>query len=99
MGRPRLRGFDGKEQALLSWEAAQSEDWLCKWAEPDADQRLDAQVPTVGAPARGRRASAEGGRPRDEARHSPLAAVSHPEGGDPDEGVARKLRLKLNGNF
>ena len=30
--RPRLRGFDGKEQALPSWEAAQSEDWLGKWA-------------------------------------------------------------------
>ena len=30
MGRP-LRGFDGKEQALPSWEAAQSEDWLGKW--------------------------------------------------------------------
>ena len=32
MARPRLRGFDGKEQALPSWEAAQSEDWLGKWA-------------------------------------------------------------------
>ena len=32
MERPRLRGFDGKEQALPSWEAAQSEDWLGKWA-------------------------------------------------------------------
>lgn len=32
MTRPRLRGFDGKEQALPSWEAAQSEDWLGKWA-------------------------------------------------------------------
>jgi len=30
--RPRLRGFDGKEQALPSWEAAQSEDWLGRWA-------------------------------------------------------------------
>ena len=30
--RPRLRGFDGREQALPSWEAAQSEDWLGKWA-------------------------------------------------------------------
>ena len=30
--RPRLRGFDGKEQALPSWEAAQAEDWLGKWA-------------------------------------------------------------------
>src|SRR3974377_2561792 len=26
--RPRLRGFDGREQALPSWEAAPSEDWL-----------------------------------------------------------------------
>jgi hypothetical protein len=24
MARPRLRGFDGKEQALPSWEAAQN---------------------------------------------------------------------------
>jgi putative transposase len=30
--RPRLRGFDGKELALPSWEAAQAEDWLGKWA-------------------------------------------------------------------
>jgi hypothetical protein len=30
--RPRLRGFDGKEQALPGWEAAQSEDWLGRWA-------------------------------------------------------------------
>ena len=30
--RPRLRGFDGKEQALPSWEEAMTEDWLGKWA-------------------------------------------------------------------
>jgi hypothetical protein len=30
--RPRLRGFDGKEQALPSWEAAVADDWLGKWA-------------------------------------------------------------------
>jgi putative transposase len=30
--RPRLRGFDGKEQALPSWAAAVAEDWLGKWA-------------------------------------------------------------------
>jgi putative transposase len=30
--RPRLRGFDRKEQALPSWEAAVAEDWLGKWA-------------------------------------------------------------------
>lgn len=30
--RPRLRGFDGKEQALPSWEEALTEDWLGKWA-------------------------------------------------------------------
>jgi len=29
--RPRLRGFDGKEQALPSWEEAMTEDWLGKW--------------------------------------------------------------------
>jgi transposase-like protein len=32
MARPRIRGFDGKEQALPSWEGALSEDWLGKWA-------------------------------------------------------------------
>src|SRR6202521_1250958 len=30
--RPRLRGFDSKERALPSWEAAVAEDWLGKWA-------------------------------------------------------------------
>lgn len=30
--RPRLRGFEGKELALPSWEAASREDWLGKWA-------------------------------------------------------------------
>src|SRR6476659_1117876 len=30
--RPRLRDFEGKEQALPSWEAAVAEDWLGKWA-------------------------------------------------------------------
>jgi len=32
IGRPRLRGFDGKEQPVPSWEAAVAEDWLGKWA-------------------------------------------------------------------
>jgi hypothetical protein len=57
--RPRLRSFDGKELALASWEAAQSEDWLQMGDEPDADQRLDAQVQTFGSLARGRCAGAE----------------------------------------
>ena len=30
--RPRLRGFDGKEQPIPSWEAAVADDWLGKWA-------------------------------------------------------------------
>src|SRR5438034_3625251 len=30
--RPRLRGFDGKEEPVPSWEAAVAEDWLGKWA-------------------------------------------------------------------
>ncbi len=30
--RPRLRGFDGKEQPVPSWEAAVAEDWLGKFA-------------------------------------------------------------------
>src|SRR2546427_12285190 len=29
--RPRLRGFDGKERPVPSWEAAVAEDWLGKW--------------------------------------------------------------------
>ena len=30
--RPRLRSFEGKEQALPSWQASVAEDWLGKWA-------------------------------------------------------------------
>ena len=30
--RPRLRGLDGKEHALPSWESAVGEDLLSKWA-------------------------------------------------------------------
>ena len=30
--RPRIRGLDGAERALPSWENAVSEDWLGKWA-------------------------------------------------------------------
>src|SRR5215510_3756248 len=30
--RPRLRGFDGKEQPVPSWVAAVAENWLGKWA-------------------------------------------------------------------
>ena len=30
--RPRLRGFDGKEHPVPSWEAAVAEDWLGQWA-------------------------------------------------------------------
>ena len=30
--RPRLRGFDGKEHPVPSWETAGAEDWLGKWA-------------------------------------------------------------------
>jgi transposase-like protein len=30
--RPRVRSFDGGEMALPSWTAAQSEDWLGRWA-------------------------------------------------------------------
>ena len=47
--RPRLRGFDGKEQPIPSWEAAVAEDWLGH--ELDADQRLDAQVCPIGSVA------------------------------------------------
>jgi hypothetical protein len=30
--RPRLRGFDGKEHPVPSWQAAVAEDWLGEWA-------------------------------------------------------------------
>ena len=32
MERPRLRGFDGREAPLPSWEEAVSQGWLGKWA-------------------------------------------------------------------
>jgi hypothetical protein len=32
IARPRLRSFDGKGQALPSWEGAMTENWLGKWA-------------------------------------------------------------------
>jgi hypothetical protein len=32
IARPRLRGFDGKEQAFPSSEGALREDWLVRWA-------------------------------------------------------------------
>jgi putative transposase len=31
--RPRVRARNGRELALPSWEAAQAEDWLGRWAE------------------------------------------------------------------
>ena len=53
--RPRVRELGGKEMVLPSWERALTEDWLGRWgAEPDADQRLDAEVSAGGAAARGR---------------------------------------------
>jgi len=30
--RPRVRGVDGREMALPSWDRATSEDWLGRWA-------------------------------------------------------------------
>jgi hypothetical protein len=32
MERPRVRGLDGKELPLPSWEQAVEEDWLGRWA-------------------------------------------------------------------
>ena len=32
MDRPRVRSFAGHEIALPTWAAAQSEDWLGRWA-------------------------------------------------------------------
>ena len=31
IGRPRVRGFDGKERVLPSWESAVGENWLGEW--------------------------------------------------------------------
>jgi hypothetical protein len=49
MERPRVRGLDGKELPLPSWEQAVEENWLGRLGdEPDADQRVDAQVSACG---------------------------------------------------
>ena len=61
--RPRVRGLDGKELALPSWERAVAEDWLGKWA-------MNLMLINVstrkfrpsGAAARGRCSGAGGGR-------------------------------------
>ena len=46
--RPRVRGLDGEELALPSWEAAVRRGLARQMGdEPDADQRLDAQVSNV----------------------------------------------------
>ena len=50
--RPRVRGRDGGEYVLPSWEGAVSEDLLEMGDEPDADQRVDAQIQAFGLPAR-----------------------------------------------
>ena len=59
--RPRLRSFEGKEQALPSWEAAVAEDWLRKWA---MNQMLinvsTRRFARSGSAARGRRSGAYG---------------------------------------
>ena len=60
--RPRLRGFDGRERAVPSWEAAVAEDWLGKWA---MNQMLinvsTRKFAPFGSAARGRRSGACGG--------------------------------------
>ena len=58
--RPRVRDLAGQELALPSWEhvgglARQVGD------EPDADQRVDAEIPPSGAASRGRCSGASGG--------------------------------------
>ena len=60
--RPRVRVRSGAEVTLASWETALAEDLAWSMGdEPDADQRLDAQVRPRGAPAR-RRCSGDEGR-------------------------------------
>ena len=87
--RPRLRSFEGKEQALPSWEAAVAEDWLGKWA-TDADQRLDAQVRPFGSAARGRRSGAYGVWAVEISRFSPLRGAV----GGAHEGVGSVRPLR-----
>src|SRR5947208_10114905 len=56
--RPRVRGFNGTELPVASWEQAVAEDWGPVGDEPDADQRVDAEVPACCAVAGGRRSGA-----------------------------------------
>jgi hypothetical protein len=51
--RPRVRDLAGQELSLPSWDRAVAEDWVGK-CEPDADQRLDAEIPPCAAASRGR---------------------------------------------
>ena len=56
--RPRVRGLDGKELPLASWEQAVEEDWLGPWAMNlmlVADLKLAAEQaqPDVSKPGRG----------------------------------------------
>jgi putative transposase len=61
--RPRVRDLEGHELALPSWERA-GRGGLARQVgdEPDADQRIDAEIPPSGAVSRGRCSRASGGR-------------------------------------
>jgi putative transposase len=62
--RPRVRARDGGEIGLPSWQAAVAEDWLGQMGpEPDADQCLNPQVRSRGAPSGRRRPGRQGHRP------------------------------------
>jgi len=54
--RPRVRDFDGQELPLPSWERASEGLAWSVGDEPDADQRVDAEVSSSGATS-GRRRS------------------------------------------
>ena len=60
--RPRVRDLAGQELALPSWEQ-RGRGGLARQVgdEPDADQRLDAEIPPSGAASRGRCSGAGGG--------------------------------------
>src|SRR5436853_5152225 len=61
--RPRVRGLDGKELPLASWEQAVAGGLARPVGdEPDADQRVDPQVPACGTIAGGRCSGAGGER-------------------------------------
>ena len=63
--RPRVRGLDGREVTIPSWETAVEEDWLGRWA-------MNLMLINVST----RQFGARSGCPRVTFRHRPGAGVS-----------------------